>query len=868
MRDRERSPRGPGWWTRAWSAAVLAWAVVAVPAVLPLGAGTVPQAHADSGSASVPGPPVWIPATGRYGVPGTVTVSPSSNLGDQVVHVSWSGFTPSVLTTGGPATTVTPGNGTVMYPVRVYECRGADPKPTDCYGSTLYGGDPAKGFQQPEPASGLRTPELPSNAQYAVTGSDGTGSADIEVWTAEQSQTLGCDTARACSIVVEPNYGGDPLSIIASLNGDTSGAPACDDHEFDSDGFFNTATDSVTQQNNLGSNNFTGEACTWTHRTVVPLSFAPTASSCKAAGNDFTTAGAPMAERAVQQWRAGACLNSAPINAGYTALGEPEARSAFLQGGGADVALVSRPDTGPAPRPYVYAPLADSGISVVFAIDDPATGRPITGLKLNARLLAKELTQSYSQGPAGSVAASVAGNPQCIFADHEFLALNDPKSIAPAQWPTCNPKGSPDSLPIVVGNRTDLIQQLTTWIAADPDAESFLQGQPDPWGMHVDPYYQRPAYSGYPTDILRPQDSTGFEQKDPSGKVVGDLHEKQYEWSPVLSGLDDSVRSVLSFKPTCSDPHADGTGNHPHCAAALVGQRQLIGIVDTADAKSYSLNEASLVNPAGVAVAPSTTSMQAAVGDMPLDPGTGTRQLPYGVPNTSFSTDSQAYPLTSVQYAMVPTSGLGNKAAAVGRFLQQVTDPGDGQIYGRLPGQLALGYADLTTTQLNEAQAAIADVAAQDGALPGNQQPAPSGGASTAGATGGRSGSGVAPQSGAAGGNGQGGGGSSGGTGTGGTGGGAGTAGGSTGGAPAGSTSSTNSPAPGAGKSANPSLAPVAAGTPSPDRAGLARLLLPVVLIAGAVLLVGGPAALLLGGTAAGGRVVERVRRFTGGSRS
>lgn len=379
---------------------------------------------------------------------------------------------------------------------------------------------------------------------------------------------------------------------------------------------------------------------------------------------------------------------------------------------------------------------------MVFAIDDPATGRPITGLKLNARLLAKELTQSYSQGPAGSVAASVAGNPQCIFADHEFLALNDPKSIAPAQWPTCNPKGSPDSLPIVVGNRTDLIQQLTTWIAADPDAESFLQGQPDPWGMHVDPYYQRPAYSGYPTDILRPQDSTGFEQKDPSGKVVGDLHEKQYEWSPVLSGLDDSVRSVLSFKPTCSDPHADGTGNHPHCAAALVGQRQLIGIVDTADAKSYSLNEASLVNPAGVAVAPSTTSMQAAVGDMPLDPGTGTRQLPYGVPNTSFSTDSQAYPLTSVQYAMVPTSGLGNKAAAVGRFLQQVTDPGDGQIYGRLPGQLALGYADLTTTQLNEAQVAIAHVAAQDGALPGNQQPAPSGGASTAGATGGRSGSG------------------------------------------------------------------------------------------------------------------------------
>jgi hypothetical protein len=761
----------------------------------------------------------------------------------------------------------------VAYAVRVYECKGTNPGPTDCYGSTIYGDPAGPGFQQNIPAPGLTAPDLPSNAQIAVTGHDGTGSADIEVWTADQSQHLGCDATHPCSIVVEPNYGGDTLGIDALINGDPTGAVNCADHSYDNDGTYNFAMDQVTGINNYVTGYATGEACAWSHHVVVPLSFAPTASSCKAANNDFSTAGSPSGERAIQQWRAGACLNTPKVYAGYTSLGEPEARTAFLQGSGADIAVVGRPDTGPAPRPYVYTPLANAGISVAFMVDDPATGRPIGQMRLNARLLAKELTQSYTQTANGAFAPQdVQGNPACIFEDPEFLALNDPKTIAPLTWPTCSPN-TPNSLPIVVGNSTDMIQQLTAWIAADPYAGSFLQGEPDEWGMHVDPAYQRPGYSGYPTDILIPQDSSGYQYTDDTGHVVNH-HEKQYEWSPVLSGLDDTVRGLLSFKPTCSKVLADPSGVHAHCDPLLAGQRQLIAIVDTADAKAFSLDEASLVNPAGAAVAPSTASMQAAVGDMPLDPGTATRQLPYGVPNTQFSADKQAYPLTSVEYAMVPTSGLGNKATPVGQFLQQVTDPGGGQIYGRDPGQLAIGYADLTSAEEADAKTAIGHVTAQDGALPGNQQP-PAGSKSSngSGSPSGQNGQG-APQTAPGNGNGtSGSGGSDSGGGSGSGNGGAGTGGsgagtgGSTGGAPAGSTPSTAKAAPNGSKATNPSLAPVAAGTPSPDRAGLARLLMPVVLIAGGVLLVGGPATLLLGGTAVGGRVIARIRRFTGGNR-
>ncbi|PYC76889.1 hypothetical protein C7C46_21085 [Streptomyces tateyamensis] len=852
MRVRDRSPRGLGWWSRAWLAATAAWSLLAVLALLPAGAGTVPQAHADSGAKTVQGPARWQPDTQTYGPNGSVTVSQVDNLVDQVVHVSWTGFTTTVQ--NGVPTTV-PGLLDInkMYQVRVYQCRGVNPKPTDCYGSTVYGGNPALGFQQNRPAPGVTSPDLPSNMAIAVTGADGTGSADIEVWSSVQSSSLGCDAAHACSLVVEPNYGGDSAGIGALINGDPTGAINCADHSFDTTDSVSLATDSMLVGSNATTGLATGEACAWNERAVVPLSFAPTASSCKAATTDFATAGLPMAQRALQQWRAGACLGGSPIYAGYTALAEPQARGAFLQGGGAEVALTARPDTGPAPRPYVYAPLADSGISVVFAVDDPGTGRQITHLRLDARLLAKELTQSYAQVAPSVQAASIAGNPRCLFEDPEFLTLNPPSAIAPAQWPSCDIH-NPSSLPIVIGQSSDMIYQLTSWIAADNDAQRFLQGEVDEWGMHVDPFYLRPAFSGYPTDLLIPQDNTGF-QKVENGRTI-DEHEKQYEWSPVLGSLDDAARRFLTATPTCLSPVLDGSGSHPRCPASTVGTRQLIAVLDTADAKAFSLPEAELRNPAGGFVAPTATSMQAAVDDMATDPATGTRLLPYGVPQTGFAKDAAAYPLTTVQYAMLPTSGLGDaKALTVSRFFQKVTDPGGGQLYGRDPGKLGPGYLGLTAGQLADARAALTHVAAQDGALPGNQKPA-----SPAPQSGTGNGSTVVAPTSAADTGTSTGGGSAGGQGTGAEqGGGTGST-GSTGG-----TATTPRPSTAASPSRTTSIAPIAAGSPAPDRAGLARMLLPTVLIAGGVLLVGGPAALLLAGTAAGGRVLTRLRRLIGG---
>ena len=87
--------RRPG--LRAYCAAVLAWTVTFMTALilLPPSAHTTAVAHADATSVTVQGPQRFDPVAGTFGAHGTVTVSQTQNLVDQMVHVSWAGFTPS-----------------------------------------------------------------------------------------------------------------------------------------------------------------------------------------------------------------------------------------------------------------------------------------------------------------------------------------------------------------------------------------------------------------------------------------------------------------------------------------------------------------------------------------------------------------------------------------------------------------------------------------------------------------------------------------------------------------------------------------------------------------------------------------------------
>ena len=810
-------------WARVIGAATAAAGVLLVSLALPAG-----PAEAATGT-TVAGPKVWQPVTdgdnpygsGKYGAAGTISVDQTANLTNQVVHVSWTGFTPTNDGFGDIVPSVTWYQSFAMYAVRVYQCRGTDPKITDCYGSTQYGSDPAKGFDQPGPAAGLNQPEFPSNAALAVTRADGTGEADVEVWTSRESQTLGCDATHPCSLVVEPEYGGDSLGVDGS-------PPNCDDHSQDSPMTFTAeANDSVMQVSDA-AHNLSGERCAWSHRTVIPLSFAQTPSDCKVADADFSAEGLPMFNRAAQQWIAGLCLAATNrLTVQYSGgLPEPQARADFLGGAGTDVAFTAQPASPTAGHvhPYVYAPMANSAIAVVFLVDDPLTGTQLRNMRLNARLLAKMLTQSYALSSSGAV-ASDAGNPQCIFADPEFKQLNGGDENGGANFPTCAVLGDGPAVmaPIVTGGQTDLVYQLTSWIAADPDARAFLQGDPDPWGMHIDQYYLPSAYAGYPTTSFIAQDSSGVakpgaNQNDPG--VQAQEHLKQYEWNPIQAGLESVARNLLQNKPTCISTtfHAD-TGTFPKCASIPVGTRTLFGVLDAGQAAAYRMPTAALENPAGAFVQPTVSTMAHAVADMTTDKDTGTQSMPYGAGGTAFGTDAGAYPLTTVQYAMVPTAGAGTaKAGAISQYLRTVTASSGGQIYGASPGRLAPGYLTLTAGQQAQAATAATHVAAQDGAPPQSTQPgggSGSGGNGAAGTSSPAAGTGTTPATG---------------------------------------TTPVAGSRPSA--SATPSLVPQAVvGAANPDRAGAGRFVLPAVLIAGLVLVVGGPAGMLYFGTGLAGRL-------------
>jgi hypothetical protein len=222
---------------------------------------------------TVRGPHMWDPAAGRpFPQPSTVTVNHTGHLVNQVVRVSWTGFTPS-----NPAIYTPTGT---LYPVMVAECKGTNPaSPADCYGATN-GGVP-----------GGSGPDGPFNTVYATTAPDGTGHAQFQVETKAENQFLGCDDSHPCSLAIVPAQGGNVFKS----------PPVCTDHSLDQF--------TATGQFAFGT---TYNTCSWADRIVVPLRFARTAASCPLRNAAFTAAGSPMLARAMDSWVAGCRGNCRP----------------------------------------------------------------------------------------------------------------------------------------------------------------------------------------------------------------------------------------------------------------------------------------------------------------------------------------------------------------------------------------------------------------------------------------------------------------------------------------------------------------------------------------------------------------------------
>lgn len=774
---------------------------------------------------------------GQFAQPPTVTVDQTSGLTNQMVHVSWTNFVPTFVEKGALfhwPNQYSATNNQSMYAVSIFECKGTAPTDVlaDCNNQftnqgAVQGGAPPNAVESY--TSGGTSTVYGDCSNVPTDTVCGTGSADIQVQTKVQNTVLGCDDLDPCSIVVVPNWGGLPATSTSQF----SPNDPCLDHSRD-----------LIGAGGFASNTTVGEfqSCAWDqYRIVVPLSFAKTPQQyCNSNDFQFASEGSPALEHAVDQWRPAWCTDTSnPLTFDYNSgVNEYEARNDFLSGNAAltsstDVALVTDPasadQTAASARKFTYAPIATTGIAVAYYVDDTVTQQPITDLRLNARLLAKLLTESYTlqfdQCGGATVQSEfcdlgVQGNPPDIFADPEFLALNPQYTKTTFNEAQALIDG--DFYPVVVAGNSDLTFELTRWIASDPEARAFLEGQPDQYGMHVNTYYK--TGQSYPISQFQVLDP-GFTVQNPN---VGQYDiAMQNAWNPV-TGLGDVAAhlaqwtsSALIFTASCSTPVPE-----PGCPLTNAKAtpenfptRTLFAIMDQGTAAAFRYPTAQLLNPAGKFVSPTTVSMSAAVASMQTNPDKITQFQDFG------QTSPDAYPLTEVQYAMVPTCGLSTATAgAVSGFLTRVAgDPA--QLYGTDVGELPPfgGYLALNDAQRAQTLAAAQAVSSQPCTSPppdttvSGGTPPPASGVGLAPVT---------PAANTSGGNGN-----------------------PTNAAPG----ATNAPSatPG-GSAATPSPGsggqqPVGLGTKSGDSAGAAKTVLIVGLVLGGLLALGGPLTYAIG---------------------
>ncbi len=266
-------------------------------------------------------PPVRADATGigtnnRGGI-----VSPGTALTNEVVTVSWSGFTPTL-----------PND---LYGVLIVQCKANPVSLSDCYTAEPY----------PAIANGNRV--------LSTTGSNGTGSARLEVRPASYLPLLNCSATNPCSIMVYENDG-LPIPV--------GGLP--------------------------------------TSRAIVPITFAPSQADCPSITDfDVRADGSATSAALFYDWAAHLCHGDNPVIVDYTENSSNTGRENFLSGL-TDFGVTALPATAeeladhPDHRDFSYVPLVASATVIAYNFTDPYTGQPLDNLVLSPRLVARVISDT------------------------------------------------------------------------------------------------------------------------------------------------------------------------------------------------------------------------------------------------------------------------------------------------------------------------------------------------------------------------------------------------------------------------------------------------------------------------------------------
>ncbi|MEA9986806.1 hypothetical protein [Subtercola sp. RTI3] len=511
------------------------------------------------------------------------------------------------------------------------------------------------------------------------------------------------------------------------------------------------------------------EPSAWAQRLQVKLSFADVASSCPSGQAQTLSGGSELLSTAMTSWLPGVCSTKS-ISLGFSALSDYQARRQFAAGS-ENLIFTSQPVQGATSRP-VYAPVAVAAAVIALNVDwtpcglghvitqdqvaicgypDVATGEaevakagiPLGApggadpIKLNARLVAKLLTQSYPWGASLDLLAKAPWfQPSTnLFVDPEFLSLN------PEFTYYAGSSAQITNLQLE-GLRSDSANQLWQWLVNDTGptgAKSFLDGCPDGNGRTINPFYSTRTYtecastaSTLEAAAKAERDATttprGFDSSiapsyPPSSQSYPQI--LWYEQAPIKNSditlpetlidmYPQDTNVALAAKVTFRANPPTGvwcnSGTTPSCAPVQwkslpvqqsFGGRAIMGITDAANAARFQLQTAQLCDDNGTnCVAANTHTLTTAA----------TRLVPTAA-NTVFTEPAVvnykagAYPLTMPVYAAVDTAGMGHADAGTIASVLDFLSTG-GQTPGITSGQLPPGYAPLPAAM--KAQAAVA----------------------------------------------------------------------------------------------------------------------------------------------------------------
>lgn len=535
----------------------------------------------------------------------------------------------------------------------------------------------------------------------SVTGADGRGAELFQVLTGLQSSGLGCGQR------VQPVDGGDrkvprcwivvvPRSTPADENvGTPYGGERAD-------------------QWGVYTSPLAPEA--WQNRIAIPIEFNPVDSPCRLSSVERRVAGNELALTAVASWQPALCAGGNLPPFSYAALGDATARQQLTSDsfGGAGLVVVSRPapqSSSPPTDPIVYAPLTASGVVIGVNVeriprtDAPAGAQLLSGvrvadLNLTPRLVAKLLTQSYASQLTIVEPPDyewLTNNPRHLADDPDFLRFNSEFELLQIF------EGRTFSgLQLPAGN-SDAASQVWEWILADPEARDWLAGEPDEWGMRVNPVYSTdPAVNptGLPFAIPVPNSFPKAEpycyQASERNGVVPPLL-CATDWLPYTRGFSDSAQIArnafdgarISENPFAQSPSEAWARGLPQ----PLGRRAMLALTDTPSASQFGLQAARLSRAGDngadrTFIAPDEAGLIAGVAAM--SPGEEPTVLE-PVPDASAA---GAYPLTTLTYAAIAPLSLDAAARSdYAAFIEYAAGPG--QVTGREPGRLPVGYVPL-----------------------------------------------------------------------------------------------------------------------------------------------------------------------------